>query len=260
MAYIGIKDKTKPIYKPLIFSAFVIFLVGSIIFWILYLSGIEIRNYYYNGIEVEAEIVGVTYEDVDNGDGNSSTRYWVLIYKYVSQEGKEYSGLAQSYSKKEQAQTHIGEKITITIAPNSNKSTISTHEYFDAHKNDIYTDFPLACVFTGLFCISAYLFFYRVVYRSVLDKKILKQYGTGYTDKTTEGEVIKTFGLLWFYVKVKYFDDKSIANEKWARSWFSRSEAKFLEQKQFIKIVPYKNTYGILEEMPNKTHRKYKSK
>lgn len=63
------------------------------------------------------------------------------------------------------------------------------------------------------------------------------------------GEVIKTRKWIVGYVKVKYKDEKGIIQEKWARSWFTRKETKFLEQKKFINIVPYKNTYGILEEM-----------
>lgn len=48
---------------------------------------------------------------------------------------------------------------------------------------------------------------------------------------------------------VKYIDDKGATKEKWSYAWFTKREAQFLEQKKIITIVPYKNTYGILEEM-----------
>jgi len=63
------------------------------------------------------------------------------------------------------------------------------------------------------------------------------------------GEVTKTRKWIVGYVKVKYQDEKGKTQEKWARSWFTRKETKYLEQKKIINIVPYKNTYGILEEM-----------
>lgn len=71
----------------------------------------------------------------------------------------------------------------------------------------------------------------------------------------TEGEVTKTIKWIVGYVKVKYRDENEELQEKWARSWFTRKEAKFLEQKKIINIVPYKNTYGILEEMPTEQKR-----
>ncbi|MDE7380445.1 MAG: hypothetical protein K2N14_05260, partial [Clostridia bacterium] len=69
----------------------------------------------------------------------------------------------------------------------------------------------------------------------------------------TEGEVVTVLGLIWYYVKVKYYDENGISHERWAREWFSPKEAKFLKEKRHIKIVLYKNTYGILEEMPLKS-------
>ena len=65
-----------------------------------------------------------------------------------------------------------------------------------------------------------------------------------------EGEVINTRSFIFSYVKVRYFDEKGDTKEKWSYSWFTHKEAKFLQQKKTITIVLYKNTYGILEEMP----------
>lgn len=64
-----------------------------------------------------------------------------------------------------------------------------------------------------------------------------------------QGEVTKIVKWLVCYVKVKYQDESGATREKWARSWFTHKEAKYLQQKKIITIVPYKNTYGILEEI-----------
>ena len=66
----------------------------------------------------------------------------------------------------------------------------------------------------------------------------------------TQGEVTKVVKWIVCYVKVKYQDENGVMREKWARSWFTHKEAKYLQQKKTITIVPYKNTYGILEEIP----------
>ena len=42
---------------------------------------------------------------------------------------------------------------------------------------------------------------------------------------------------------------KKADTTKRAQSWFTHKEAKLLQEKKMITIVPYKNTYGILEEM-----------
>lgn len=105
-----------------------------------------------------------------------------------------------------------------------------------------------------------YLLIYRCIYRNVLNKKIKKKvYGKYYKydrfvvapqpNTIKQGEVTKVIKWIVCYVKVKYQDDHNKTREKWARAWFTHKEAKFLKQKQFINIVPYKNTYGILEEM-----------
>ena len=119
-------------------------------------------------------------------------------------------------------------------------------------------DFALAIVFSIPVPLALYLLIYRGIYRSAINYKIRKKVGLEENDyigvnKTninaiTMGEITKVWKWLVCYVKVKYQDDNGVTQEKWARSWFTRKEAKFLQQKK-ITIVPYKNTYGILEEM-----------
>ena len=93
-----------------------------------------------------------------------------------------------------------------------------------------------------------------------MNKKIRKKvYGKYYNNDrfildmqpntVKQGEVTKVRKWLVCYVKVKYLDENDVEREKWARSWFTHKEAKFLQDRKTVKIVPYKNTYGILEEM-----------
>lgn len=111
---------------------------------------------------------------------------------------------------------------------------------------------------------------YRGIFRSVLNYKIRKKVGVSTIEKVTEdspkyinenidkllhpevisqGEVTKVRKWIVCYVKVKYNDESGATREKWAQSWFTHKETKFLQEKKTITIVPYKNTYGILEKM-----------
>ena len=117
----------------------------------------------------------------------------------------------------------------------------------------------MAIVFCFPVPIALYLLIYRGIYRSVINYKIRKKLGleeNDYiggnktnTDAIKTGEVTKVLKWIVCYVKVKYQDENGLAKEKWAQSWFTHKEAKFLKEKKTINIVPYKNTYGILEEM-----------
>ena len=57
--------------------------------------------------------------------------------------------------------------------------------------------------------------------------------------------------IMWGGYKANYYNEYFINNgverERWARSWFTHKDAKYLHEKKTIKVVPYKNTYGILE-------------
>ncbi len=101
-------------------------------------------------------------------------------------------------------------------------------------------------------CIFLFVF-YRVVYRNKLNQNILDSLQSGFINiSITQGEVTKVIKWMVCYVKVKYKDERGVTREKWARAWFSHKEVKYLEKKRIINIVPYKNTYGILEVMPEK--------
>ena len=106
----------------------------------------------------------------------------------------------------------------------------------------------LAIIFLILIPALGYLLFYRGIYRNELDKKII--IGVEHRElPISQGEVTKVVKWVVCYVKVKYQDESGTTRERWARAWFTHKEAKFLQQKKTINIVPYKSTYGILEEM-----------
>ena len=91
------------------------------------------------------------------------------------------------------------------------------------------------------------MLFYRGSYRNELDEKIIIGYQKGNLPER-RGEVVKVSGWFIKYVKVRYEDEGKLC-ERWAQSWFTMREAKYLKEKNIIRIVPYKNTYGILEEI-----------
>ncbi len=245
---IGIKNKYI-IYQIFIDAAFAICVVLTVVFWIWCYSDYNNNQLLKNGIEVEAEIVDVREIDISPGDSQTTRRAWECIYLYVAPDGKEYSGWVGQFSQKQDAVEHIGDKVTIVIDPTDGYSTYGTLASIALRQKNNNTHLILACVFTGLLCIAAYLFFYRVVYRNKLNAKILKHLNCGYINGIKQGEVTKVVKWIVCYVKVKYQDENGATREKWARSWFTHKEAKFLQQKKTINIVPYKNTYGILEEM-----------
>ena len=246
---IGIKNSFK-IYQAFLTAAFVAFVVLTIIFWIFYRSDNFIDNLYYNGIEVEAEIIDVICTDATPDSTSSSSYVYKGVYLYVSPEGKEYSGTHTLPGGEKYAQTFIGTKITIVIDPTGTDSIDSSMKYVSSTHGKVSFHFTLACVFTGLLCVAAYLFLYRVVYRNRLDKKILERAnGRFVSNCVREGEVTKVLKWVVCYVKVKYQDESGATRERWARAWFTHKEVRFLQEKKTITIVPYKNTYGILEEM-----------
>lgn len=249
---IGIKNHFR-IYQIFVNAAFAICVVLSIVFWIYCYSDYNNSKLLRNGIEVEAEIVDVREIDISSGDSQTTRRAWECIYLYVAPDGKEYSGWVGQFSQKQYAVEHIGEKVTIVIDPTDGYSTHGTLAGIALRQKNSNTHLILACTFTGLLCIATYLFFYRVVYRNRLDKKILEHTsGRFVSNCVREGEVTKVVKWIVCYVKVKYQDENGATREKWAQSWFTHKEAKYLQQKKTITIVPYKNTYGILEEMSAK--------
>ncbi len=155
---IGIKNNFH-IYQILVNAAFVIFIILSVVFWVFCYSDYNDNQLLKNGIEVQAEIVDVREIDVSPDDSHSTIRAWECIYLYTAPDGKEYSGWAGQFTQKQYAVEHIGETVTIIIDPTNGYSTRGTLKSIAFYQKNNFTHFVLACVFTGLLCVSSYLFF-----------------------------------------------------------------------------------------------------
>ncbi len=244
--YIGIKKNRVLISFFLILVALA-FVITCAFMWFEYTSQDKYKYYSENAIEVEATITqyGIHYHGQDRRDWDVWT-----YYEYESSWGTVYTMHHGTYSTENEAKAHIGEKIKIYIDPNSDWSSdvFPVVNYERALRNAIIWSVPVPIVL--------YLLIYRCIYRNALNKKIQRKvYGSSYNNDrvihtpVTQGEVTKVYKWVVCYVKVKYKDEHGTPREKWARTWFTHKEAKFLQQKKTIDIVLYKNTYGILEEM-----------
>lgn len=199
-----------------------------------------------NGVEVEATVVGYDYHSASHGvDGDptdtSSGWYYIWECRYAD---RKYSGTSGGnyFGTEQQVLQYMGETFTVTVDPNSNWAV-------DKPLSEIHADgfhykeyFICAIIFTCLSPFTLLFFAGFVIYPMVLDGKIDKC-----GKLPVQGEVIKVSGFLAKYIKVRY-EDKDKIKEKWSYGWFTRKEAKFLRQKKIITIVPYKNTYGVVEE------------
>lgn len=234
--------------------AFVLIFISMVLMCAITWGGYQgnFTNEYWinNGVEVEAECVG-WYSVLDDHDAHRVIYY--CKYRYVDDNGKEYIAV-QKFENKEIAQRQIGKKIKIVIDPNGNSVR---HVDLKSLKLTYERDLILAIIFCFPVPIAAYLLIYRGIYRSVMNYKIRKKAGEKEpyltdgkrynTDAVSVGEVTKVRKWIVCYVKVKYRDEKGVQREKWARSWFTHKDAKYLQDKKTINVVPYKNTYGILE-------------
>lgn len=248
---IGIK-KNRVLISFLLILVALAFVITFVFMWWEYASQDYYKYLSENAVEVEATITkyGIHYRGRDN---SYETEYWTY-YEYESEWGTVYCRHRGTYSNESDAKAQIGKKVKIYIDPNGTWSSkyLPVVNYERALRNAIIWCIPVPIVL--------YLLIYRCIYRNVLNKKIKKKvYGSTYNNDrfihtpqpniVTQGEVTKVWKWVVCYVKVKYQDESGATREKWARSWFTHKEAKFLQQKKTITIIPYKNTYGILEEM-----------
>ena len=248
---IGVK-KNRLLISLLLILAAIAFVIACFFMWFDYASQDRYKYLSENAIEVEATIVSYHY---DYSTSSKNTRNWATVYEYESEWGTVYKGRYAVHTDESTAKAEVGEKIKIYIDPNSDWSDkhMPSFNYERALIDAIIWSFPVPIVL--------YLLIYRCIYRNIMNKKIQKKvYGSTYNNDrfihtplpntVTQGEVTKVLKMVVCYVKVKYKDERDATREKWARAWFTHKEATFLKHKKMITIVPYKNTYGILEEMP----------
>lgn len=242
---IGIrKDKSwiLPIFIIITFSI----MIAAIVFWCFYSQEYKYEYLLTNGVEVEATVINYGYDYLDSpNDGSVDTGSgWYYTWECYY-NNRIYGGVSGYFRTEEQVASMLGKTFTITVDPDSSF-------FVDKPKSEIHPDgfhytelLTCAIVFTCLSPFAIFAFVKFAIYPMLLDSKIDR---CGKLPK--EGEVINTRSLIFSYVKVRYFDEKGDTKEKWSYSWFTHKEAKFLQQKKTITIVLYKNTYGILEEMP----------
>lgn len=257
-ATVDIGVKNKRIFTDLAGIITSIIGIAVILMWLLWNCNLYGEYMLIYGKEVDATITDYEYfyETVNPESENPSTvSGWHNVYYYKDKaNGYEYSGYCYWWATAEDAKKQLGTTIPIVIDTNSNMSTLGTKQQFNAHY-DHERDLALAITFSVAFAASAYVLIYRGIYRDKLDKKIVEKIGGtvsgGFLGESyvVQGEVVCVFGLIWYYLKVAYTDKRGIKRRKWARAWFSRREARFLKEKRIINIVPYKNTYGVLEQI-----------
>ncbi|MDE6058575.1 MAG: hypothetical protein K2G44_00830 [Clostridia bacterium] len=251
---IGIK-KTRMGINLAFILIFISLVIVCAIMWAFYQGNENVEYFQKYGVEVEAECVRYTRR-VDENDMHLV--YFWCRYEYENDDGQVWC-IYRKFTKEENAAAQIGKIITITIDPNGNHARDQTMEKIKSIQLTYERDLILAIIFCFPVPIALYLLIYRGIYRSVMNYKISKKVGDNepnfidsknYNENAIKnGEVTKVLKWIICYVKVKYQDESGATREKWAQSWFTHKEAKFLQQKKTITIVPYKNTYGILEEM-----------
>lgn len=244
---IGIRKDKSWILPIFIIVNFAV-IVATIVFWCFYSQEFRYEYILENGVEVEATVVDYDIHYASHGvdgDPTDTSSGWYYIWECYY-NGKRYGGTSGNnyFRTEEQVLQYMGEKFTVTVDPNSNwvvnrpKSEIRADGF---HYKEFLT---CAIVFTCLTPFAIFAFVKFAIYPMFIDSKIDR---CGKLSK--EGEVINTRSFIFSYIKVRYIDDKGEIKEKWSYSWFTHKEAKFLQEKKTITIVPYKNTYGILEEM-----------
>ena len=253
---IGVKNKR--IFTDLAGIITSIIGIAVILTWLLWNGNLYGEYMLVHGKEVEATITEYEFfQEVVNpeSDSQSYVSGWHNVYCYKDDaSGQKYSGYCYWWETAEDANSVLGTTIPVVIDPNSNQSTLGTKQQFNVHY-DHERDLALAVSVSVLFLISLYVLVYRGIYRDKLDKNIVDRVGgteaNGFLGESyiVTGEVVCVFGLIWYYLKVAYTDKNGFKRQKWARAWFSRREAYYLKNKRFINIVPYKNTYGVLEKM-----------
>ncbi len=252
---IGIK-KDSGFIIPVFLIINISLLVATIVFWWFYIDEYDFAYLVENGVEIEATVVDYDYHSESYADGDADyLSGWYYIWE-CHYNGRTYSGIGPNgyLRTQEEVMEYLGKNFTVTVDPNSN--WVVDKPIAEIRPYGLKFEFFItgAISFSIIFPIVLLSTFIIMLYPMILNNKI---------DKTAKlpilGEVIKVFGFLWFYIKVKYKDENNEIQEKWAKAYFTRKEAQYLKNKKYINIVLYKKTYGILEEMPieKKRPKKY---
>ena len=254
---VGVK-KSGSVLGKLFALLFMASFMGMVCSW-FFLNGARDSEYMYtNGKEVEVYIFSYSSyaEIIDYEDGTSETvTRWRANFYYTDEEsGKMFSGYTGPWTTERDARSQLGKKITVTIDVESGKVFVGPK----AKIKKPYSSFKLykiSVALTVVFCVSFVIFCFGV-YRTQIRKRICAKIGGAnsgtFLDESylITGEVVASFGLVWYDIKVRYRDENGREHSRWAHSIFSHKEAVFLREKRFIQIAPYNNTFGVVEQMP----------
>lgn len=240
---IGIrKDRAWLLPAALILTASVI--VAVIMSWLFYCNEFKYEYLLENGVEVEATVINYDYDYADSaagGDADTNSGWYYTWECYYN--GRRYSGVSGYFRTEESVLQYVGNKFTVTVDPDSSFVVDKTKSEIRAGGFHYTRYLTCSVVFTCILPLIMFVCVKFAFYPIFLNYKIDRS-----GKLPEEGEVIKARSLIISYVKVRYIDDKGEAKEKWSYAWFTNREAKFLQEKKTITVVPYKNTYGILEE------------
>ena len=252
MADIGVKKPRMGVNIVLI----LIFISTALIYTIMwgnYQANYSKEYLIENGVETDAVGVEwfVIYATNSSNPSESLDAGYYCRYKYIGLDGEEHF-VSINWLHKKTAMAQIGKTITIVIDPRDNKVS---HVNLKSLKLTYERDFILAILFCFPVPIAAYFLLYRGIYRSAINYKISKKVGENEPDfmggkhyntyVIKVGEVTKVKKWIVCYVKVKYQDENGVVREKWAQSWFTHKEAKFLQNKKNITLCLTKTPRGF---------------
>lgn len=254
---VGVK-KSGSVLGTLFALFFMVSLMGMICSW-FFLNGARNSEYMYtNGKEVQVYISSYSsYSDIiDYEDGTSETvTRWRANFVYTDEEsGKIFTGFTGPWTTERDARSQLGKKITITIDVESGKFVVGPKAKIKKPYRS-FTLYKISIAATVIFCVSFVIFCFGV-YRIQIRKRICAKIGGAnsgtFLDESylITGEVVASFGLVWYDIKVKYRDESGKERSRWARSLFTHREADFLREKRFIQIATFNNTFGVVEQMP----------
>ena len=140
------------------FIAFVIFIYVFCVFLCLlgvvhYLDDHETKEAIKEGVIVEGEYVKVISRTNGSSKGWVGSRYYVVRYEYINENGIKYEGEVGVFQKREDAESYIGNKVDIYIG--SNGHSIPVFQADDFNENFFWWLMGIAigiavCFTTGL--------------------------------------------------------------------------------------------------------------
>ncbi|MDE6597046.1 MAG: hypothetical protein K2K60_00210 [Clostridia bacterium] len=252
---IGAK-KPRSVWGTLFALFFMLSLMGMVMSWFFWKGARDGDYMLVHGTEVQATITGYEMDfDTVEYEGSSETVVgWRNTFVYKDKSGREYPGVTEMWTREQDAKDQVDKTITVVIDLESGKYKLGSKDKLKStySSNTLY---KLSVSLTVVFFVSLVIFgigVYRTQIHKGICRKIGGQNSSAFLDENylITGEVVAAFGLLWYYVRVKYRDENGKEHIRWANSRFTHKEANFLREKRFVRIATYYNALDIVEQMP----------